>query len=137
MIRLTALDGQEIAIDAALIVRIRRTLADESAAGNRGAQTRIDWARLDGQGVSLVREALDQVIALVKPALPSLTVATAPDGTKIWFDALRVIGPVALPPRDMVGGARSTIELGGHTQRLFETAEQVRVIIRDAGGQPL
>jgi len=37
----------------------------------------------------------------------------------------------------MVGGARSTIELGGYTQRLFETAERVRAIIRDAGGQPL
>jgi len=132
MIMLTGLDGLAIAIDAARIVRIRRTLADESTAGNRGAQTRIDW-----ETMSLVREPLDQVIALVRPAVPSLTVATAPDGTRIWFDALRVVGPVALAPKDMVGGARSTIELGGYTQRLFETAERVRAIIRDAGGQPL
>lgn len=132
MIRLTALGGQEIAIDTGRIVRIRRTLAGESMAENRGAQTRIDWVE-----TSLVREPLDQVVALVKPLLPSLAVVTAPDGTKIWFDALRVIGPVALAPKDMVGGARSTIELGGHTQRLFETADQVRAIIRDAGGQPL
>ena len=132
MIRLTALDGHEIAIDTGRIVRIRRTLAGESMAENRGAQTRIDWVE-----TSLVREPLDQVVALVKPELPSLAVVTAPDGTRIWFDALRVVGPVALAPKDMVGGARSTIELGGHTQRLFETADQVRAIIRDAGGQPL
>jgi|APThiThiocy_cv2_1041547.scaffolds.fasta_scaffold48037_2 hypothetical protein len=132
MIRLTALDGQEIVIDTGRIVRIRRTLADESMAENRGAQTRIDWVE-----TSLVREPLDQVVALVKAELPSLAVVTAPDGTRIWFDALRVTGPVALAPKDMVGGARSTIELGGQIQRLFETADRVRAIIRDAGGQPL
>jgi hypothetical protein len=132
MIMLTGLEGREIAIDAARIVRLRRTLASERTAENRGAQTRIDWDRM-----SLVREPLDQVIALVKTELPSLVVATAPDGTRIWFDALQAIGPVALAPKDMVGGARSTIELAGHMQRLFETVDQVRVIIRDAGGQPL
>lgn len=132
MIRLTALDGQGIVIDAARIIRIRRTLAGESTAENRGALTRVDWVE-----TSLVREPLDQVVALVKAELPSLAVVTAPDGTKIWFDALRVIGPVALAPKDMIGGARSTIELGGHIQRLFETADQVRAIVRDAGGQPL
>lgn len=132
MIRLTALDGQEIVIETGRIVRIRRTLAGESVAENRGAHTRIDWVE-----TSLVCEPLDHVVALVKAELPSLAAVTAPDGTRIWFDALRVVGPVALAPKDMVGGARSTIELGGHTQRLFETADQVRAIIRDAGGQPL
>ena len=132
MIRLTALDGHEIVIDTGRIVRIRSTLAGESMAGNRGAQTRIDWAE-----TSLVREPIDEVVALAKAELPSLAVVTAPDGTRIWFDALRVVGPVALAPKDMVGGARSTIELGGHTQRPFETVDRARAIIRDAGGQPL
>jgi hypothetical protein len=132
MIKLTALNGQQVAIDVAQIVRIRLALREESAGGSNGAQTRIDWAEM-----SLVREPLDEVIALVKPELPSLTVATAPDGTRIWFDALRVIGPFDLMPSEMVGGARSTIELGGHRQRLFETSDKVRLIIRRAGGNPL
>lgn len=129
MIKLTALNGQEVAIDVALIVRIRRALSDESMGGNSGAQTRIDWAE-----ISLVREPLEQVIDLVKPELPSLVVATAPDGTRIWFDALRAVGPFDLMPSEMVGGARSTIVLGGHRQRLFETSDKVRLIIREAGG---
>ncbi len=53
-------------------------------AGNRGAQTRIDWAE-----TSLVREPIDEVVALAKAELPSLAVVTAPDGTRIWFDAPR------------------------------------------------
>jgi hypothetical protein len=132
MIKLTALNGQEVAIDVAQIVRIRRAFRDEGAGAGGGAQTRIDWAE-----ISLVREPLDEVIAIVKPELPSLTVATAPDGTKIWFDALQVIGPFDLMPSEMVGGARSTIELAGHRQRLFETSDKMRLIIRSAGGNPL
>jgi hypothetical protein len=93
MLTLTAPDGSAVRIDAVRIVRARRTISGERGGENKNAQTRVDW-----EEVQLVTEPIDEVAALVKADLPSFSCLTTSDGSKIWFDAMRAVGPLLSPP---------------------------------------
>src|SRR5262249_9599490 len=111
-----------------LVTRIRETLSGE----NSNAKTRIDWAIM-----SLVQQPVDQVVPLVKNELPSLAVLTAREGRKFWFNAVQAVGPLPITPGQEASGFKSSIKIMGYRQYVTETAEQVRDVIRTAGGTPL
>jgi len=132
MITLTAPDGSQVSIDAKLVLRARRTISGENSDENEGAQTRIDWAIM-----SLVRESISQASALIKVDLPSFTALTGRDGSEIWFNAKLAVGPLPITPSQRTGGIKSSIKIMGYRQFVSEAPEQVRAVIRAAGGTPL
>jgi hypothetical protein len=128
MIELTAPNNSKTLIDGTRVYRIRASLPSEGSE----VRSRIDWAIL-----SLVKETLDKVVPLVRTELPSLTVLTALDDAKIWFDAKEAVGPLPIIPQDQASGFNSKIEIRGVTQYVIETPDQVRAVISAAGGTPL
>jgi hypothetical protein len=130
MINLTAPDGSPVVLDGRLVVRARRTIAGEDNSGR--AKTRIDWVTMQ-----LVRETIDQVAPLVRGELASFTALTAPDGSKIWFNAKQAIGPLPITPGQPPANARSSIRLLNARQFVTETPQQVRDVLTAAGGTPL
>ena len=131
MLTLIAPDGSAVRIDAVRIVRARRTISGERGGENKNAQTRVDW-----EEVQLVTEPIDEVVALVKADLPSFTCLTTSDGSKIWFDAMRAVGPLAITPSQRQGGAKSSIRIMGYRQFVTETPSEVHDVIVEAGGSP-
>ncbi|WP_316176323.1 hypothetical protein [Bradyrhizobium sp. SZCCHNRI1073] len=131
MVTLTAPDGSRVEINAADVIRARRTVSGERDDENGNAQTRIDWAI-----TQLVVERIDEVAPVIKQALPSFTCLTTTDGSKIWFDALKVSGPLPVTPSQKQNGVRSSIRLMGYRQYVTETPEEVRAVLRQAGGPP-
>ena len=132
MLSFTAPNGSAVTVDGSLVVRARRTVSGEYGDENGDARTRIDWAVM-----SLVTEPIDEVAAAVKGELPSFTALTGRDGTKIWFDAKRAVGPLPVTPHQAEGGIRSSIKLMSYRQYVTESEDEVRAVIRDAGGSPL
>src|SRR5215471_6378627 len=132
MINLTAPDGSAITINPKLVVRARRTVYGESGAENPEANTRVDWAE-----TSYVQEPIDRVAELVHGELASFTALTGRDGTRIWFNALQAVGPLALTPSQKVDGINSAIKIMGYRQYVTESPNEVRAVIRAAGGTPL
>ena len=132
MLTLTAPDGSPITVDGTLVVRARRTVVGEHHGENSEARTRIDWAIM-----SLVKEPIEQAAALVKAELPSFTALTAQDGSRIWFNAKKAVGPLPITPNQREGGARSSIKIMNYRQYVTETPDQVREVIRTAGGRPV
>jgi hypothetical protein len=128
MIELTAPNDSKTSIDGTRVHRIRSSLPSEGPQ----VRTRIDWTVL-----SLVKESLDEVVPLVRAVLPSLTALTGLDDAKIWFDARQAVGPLPIIPLYQESGFNSSIEIGGVTQYVVETPEQVRAVIRAAGGTPV
>jgi hypothetical protein len=132
MIKLTAPDGTKVDVDPGRVLRARRTIRGERENENEGAQSRVDWAI-----TSLVREPLDEVAARVRARVPSFTALTTRDGSAIWFDAKQAVGPLPLVPSQSGEGVRSSIKIMGYRQYVTETPNQVRDVIRRAGGNPL
>jgi hypothetical protein len=130
MINLTAPDGSPVVLDGKLVVRARRTVAGEDNSGR--AKARVDWVTMQ-----LVRETIEQVAPLVRNELPSFTALTAPDGSKIWFNAKQATGPLPITPGQPPANARSSIRLLNARQFVTETPEQVRAVLTAAGGTPL
>jgi hypothetical protein len=128
MISLTAPDGSRVKIDGKRVLRARRTISGESS----NASTRIDWAIMN-----LVQEPIDEVAALIGKELDSFTSLTSRDGSKIWFDGTKVVGPLPLTPSQADGAVKSSIKLMGYRQFVTETPERVRSVLKKAGGDPL
>ena len=128
MIALTAPDGSSVKIDGKRVVRARRTVSGESS----NALTRIDWVTKN-----LVQEPIDTVAPLIRKELNSFTSLTSRDGSKIWFDAKQVEGPLPLTPSQRDGVVKSSIKLMGHRQYVTEDANEVRSVLKKAGGDPL
>ena len=128
MISFTAPNGSKVKIDAKRVVRARRTISGESS----NAKTRIDWAIMN-----LVQEPIDDVARQIRNELESFTSLTSRDGSKIWFDATQVVGPLPLTPSQSDGVVKSSIKLMGYRQFVTEDATQVRAVLANAGGSPL
>ena len=132
MITLTAPDGSKVKLDGKLVVRARRAVVGERGGDNRGAQTRVDWAIM-----SLVTEPLDDVVGKVKRELRSFAALTSRDGSRIWFNAKKVVGPLPITAKQRTGGVRSSIKLMNYRQFVKETPSEVREVLKKAGGSPL
>ncbi|WP_050385881.1 hypothetical protein [Bradyrhizobium pachyrhizi] len=132
MVTLTATDGSRVDIDAAEVVRARRTISGERGGDNGNAQTRVDWSI-----TQLVLETIDEVAPVIKAALPSFTCLTTTDGSKIWFDALKASGPLPITTGQKQNGVNSSIKIMGYRQYVTETPQEVRTVIQQAGGTPV
>ena len=128
MIQLTAPDGSQATINGALVVRIRPTVSGENA----DARTRIDWAIM-----SLVKEAVEEIVPLVKTELDPLATLTALKGRKFWFNAKQAVGPLPITSGQKDSGFNSSIKIMGYRQYVIESDDEVRDVIRAAGGTPL
>lgn len=109
MVTLTAPDGTGVNIDAAEVIRARRTVSGERGGDNGNARTRIDWAI-----TQLVLEPIEEVAPAIKAALPSFTCLTTTDGSKIWFDALKVSGPLPITAGQKQNSVRLSIKIMGY-----------------------
>jgi hypothetical protein len=127
MVKFTAPDDSKVDVDPLRVIRIRAAIYGENAA----AKTRIDWITL-----SLVKEAVDDVVPLIKAGLPSLAVLSGSDGRKIWFDAKQAVGPIEITPTQKKYGFNSSIKIMGYRQYVRETPDEVRSVLRAAGGSP-
>lgn len=132
MVTLTAPDGTGVNIDAAEVIRARRTVSGERGGDNGNARTRIDWAI-----TQLVPEPIEEVAPAIKAALPSFTCLTTTDGSKIWFDALKVSGPLPITAGQKQNSVRSSIKIMGYRQFVTETPQEVRTVIQEAGSTPV
>lgn len=132
MIKLTAPDGSTVKIDAASVVRARRTISGERGGDNGNAQTRVDWAIMQ-----LVVEPIEKVAAIIQADLASFTNLTTTDGSKIWFDAKKAAGPIPITPSQRQGGVKSSIKIMGYRQFVTETPSKVHDVIEAAGGTPV
>lgn len=132
MLTLTAPDGSTVRIDAMRVVRVRRAISGERGGENGNAQTRVDW-----EEAQLVTEPVEEVAPLVKADLPSFTSLTTSDGSKIWFDAQKAVGPLPVTPSQRQGGVKSSIKIMGYRQYVTETPAEVHDVIEQAGGSPV
>lgn len=130
MITFTAPDNSSVKIDGSLVVRARRAVYGESI--SEGAQTRIDWAYMQ-----LVKEPLSEVVIAIKAELPTFDFLTGRDGSQIWFNARKAVGPMPLTDNQRIGGARSAIKIMGYRQYVTETEEEVRALLSAHGGTVL
>ena len=69
--------------------------------------------------------------------MATFTAVTARDGSKIWFNGKLAAGPIGLTPDLLDGVVRSAIRLMGYRQYVTETPQEVRTILRAAGGTVL
>ena len=130
MITLTAPNDSSVTIDGTLVIRARRAVHGESISD--GVQTRIDWVQLQ-----LVKEPLSHVTAAISAVLPSFVYLTGRDGSQIWFNATKAVGPLTLVPHQRKGGARSAIKIMGYRQYVTETDAEVRALLSANGGTVL
>lgn len=121
-------DGAPAKISAALVVRARRTISGEDAPGG----TRIDWAE-----AQIVREGIDAVGRAIREENKHFTFITTHDGSKVWFDAKKVEGPLEPPPSQIAHGYLSSMKLMGYRQYARQTMRELADIIKAAGGKPL
>jgi hypothetical protein len=128
MAQFTAPDGSKVTVDPSRVIRIRQTVYGEST----DAKTRIDWAVM-----SLVTEPLDDVVRLIKAKLTSPAALSTLDGRKIWFEAKQAVGPLLVTPTQKNSGFNSSIKIMGYRQYLTETPDEVRFVIKNAGGAPV
>lgn len=128
MIKLTAPDGSTVRIDGKRVVRARRTVSGESS----NAATRVDWEMMN-----LVQETIDEVAPKICAEQESFTALTSRDGSKIWFDAKKAVGPIELTPSQADGTVKSSIRIMGYRQFVTEAPAKVRAILKKAGGDPL
>ncbi len=128
MLTFTRPDGAPVKIDAVHVLRARRTISGEDQPGG----TRIDWAE-----TQIVRESIETVGPAIKAAHPSFTFITTHDGSKVWFDAKKVQGPLEPPPSQIAHGYLSSMKLMGYRQYARQTMQELAAIIDAAGGKPL
>lgn len=121
-------DGAPVQISAAHVIRARRTISGEDPVGG----TRIDWAE-----AQIVREDIDVVGAAVKAENKHFTFITTRDGSKVWFDAKKVAGPLEPPPSQIAHGYLSSMKLMGYRQYARQTMQELADIIKAADGEPL
>src|SRR4051794_17691670 len=69
MITLTAPDGSSVRVDAAHVVRARRTISGERSGEDETAQTRVDWE-------ITLQEPIEEAAFLIKAELSSFTCLT-------------------------------------------------------------
>ena len=121
-------DGAPVKISAAHVVRARRTISGEDVPGG----TRIDWAQ-----TQIVREPIDEAGPAIRAEHPNFTFITTRDGSKVWFDAKKVQGPLEPPPSQIAHGYLSSMKLMGYRQYARQTMAELAAIIKAAGGDPL
>ena len=128
MIELTAPDGTPVNIYGKRVVRARRAVSGES----NNASTRVDWVVMN-----MVQEPIDKVAPHIRKELKTFTALTSRDGSKIWFNAKQAAGPLPLTPSQKDGVVKSSIKLMGYRQYVTEDADEVRSVLKEAGGDPL
>jgi hypothetical protein len=126
MAKFTAPDGSQVVVDEARVIRIRQTVAGEEG------KTRIDWTML-----SLVKEPLDEVVPIISAKLGSLTALTGLADKKVWFDAKPAVGPLPITDGQRSSGFNSSFKIMNYLQYVVETPDQVRAVIKAAGGAPV
>jgi hypothetical protein len=87
--------------------------------------------------MSLVEELIDNVVSLVQAKLKSLTALGTLDGRKIWFDVRQAVGPHPVNPSQTSNGFSSSIKLMGYRQYVTVAPDEVRSVIKAAGGEPV
>lgn len=128
MIKLTADDGASFEIEAANVVRIRRTVAGEANV----AKTRIDWVT-----IKFAREDPSSVANMVRAENPKLAELPGPDGSPIWFNGPLAKGPVWFDSGRASPKTRSAFELASKVQYVSASAEEVLLAMKNFGGTPL
>ncbi len=121
-------DGAPVNISAGHVMRARRTISGEAPSGG----TRIDWAE-----AQIVRESIDVVGPAIRAENQHITFVTTRDGSKVWFDARKVVGPLEPPPSQIAHGYLSSMTLMGYRQYARESMRELADIIKAAGGAPL
>lgn len=130
MFSLTAPDGSSVSIDGSLVVRARRAIDGEQLSS--GVKTRIDWVQMQ-----LAREPLNEVIAAILDELKTFVFLTSRDGSRIWFNAAKAMGPLPLTPSQEDGVVHSSLKLMGYRQYVVESPENVRSLLKNNGGVAL
>lgn len=121
-------DGASVKISAGHVVRARRTISGEDFPGG----TRIDWAE-----TQIVRQSIDEVGPAIKAENPNFTFITTLDGSKVWFNAEKVQGPLTPPPSQIAHGYLSSMKLMAYRQYARQTMQELADIIDAAGGKSL
>jgi hypothetical protein len=126
MAKFTAPDDSKVIVDETRVIRIRQTISGEDG------KTRIDWAMM-----SLVKESIDDVVPIIRVKLASLASLTDLANKKVWFDAKQAVGPLPITDMERNSGFNSSFKIMGYLQYVVETPDQVRQVIKAAGGVPV
>jgi hypothetical protein len=126
MAKFTAPDDSKVTVDETRVIRIRHTISGEDG------KTRIDWAMM-----SLVKESIDDVVPIIRAKLASLASLTDLANKKVWFDAKQAVGPLPITDMERNRGFNSSFKIMGYLQYVVETPDQVRQVIKAAGGIPV
>jgi len=132
MAAFTRPDGLKVQIKATDVIRARRVIYGETK--NKDVKSRIDWGQMQ-----LVMEPIEEVSSRIKTELEAakkhvFMCLHSRDGTPIWFNATKAVGPMPLIPMRQDGVVHSAIKLMGYRQYVTETPEQVRKLLKEYGG---
>jgi hypothetical protein len=125
MAKFTTPDGSKVAIDEARVIRVRNAITTEQG------KTRIDWAMM-----TLVEEPIEEVVPIIRAKLDSLTALSDLANKKVWFDAKKAVGPLPITDIQRNSGFSSSFKMN-YVQYVVETPDQVRDVIKTAGGDPV
>lgn len=125
-IELTRSDGVKVAVDPRLVIRIRQTVP---GMGEPGA------ARVDGLLHRFYNDPPEAIAGAVRATVKTFISLTQPGGQPVWFDGARAAGPVFVSSPNLSAQVRSAFQIGGTTQYVGNTPEQVYEAIRSCGGQ--
>lgn len=133
MLTFTRKDGKKFTVNPAAILRIRKTIDADQPAFKKAlpGNTRIDVPNIDYYAT----ETLDEVIAIVKPVLPTLTEFRSRSNVPIWINAKEANGPFPVSQSEIRDGMHSRLKAGSLNQMLGNTHQEVRDAIEKAGGK--
>lgn len=133
MISLTRPNGVKVEVYEAGVLRIRKSMlyADQTLPHDPAA---LGKTRVDADQMILVQEEPGLVAAMVLPGLSTLVQFTMPDGSPIWINAKKAVGPVFVASTNLTNGVRSALTLASQYQFLANTPEEVHERILRAGG---
>lgn len=124
----TRTDGTSLNIPGNTVKRVRRTVHGEDSAAN---------TRIDAAVTSYVIESVSEVAQSVQMENENFTHLNSRDGSEIWFDATKAVGPLEITPTMQEYDYNSSITLMGYRQYVVQTHEKVIDVLSDAGGSPL
>jgi len=128
MATFTRTDGATLNIPGNTVKRIRRTVNGEDSVAN---------TRIDAAVTSYVLESVGEVAQSVQNENTNFTHLNSKDGSAIWFDATKAMGPLEITEQMRSYGYNSSINLMNYRQHVVQTHEEVITILSDAGGSPL
>jgi hypothetical protein len=126
MIDLTWTNGQKIQIDGKDVLRIRKTYPNLEAAG----KSLVTWLQSD-----IFEEEPSWIASKTSAELATLTTVNAPDGSPIWFNGAKSMGPIYVVPANRMGGIASSLAIGNNIQYVANTPEEVAAIVKASGGR--